>query len=113
MKTRVFVAGATGALEVAVVRQLMSAGYNVTGLSRTNRRIKQIEALGATSVTANALDIRSLHDAVRAAQPEAIVDRGWDETPAHALAAIWAPVGLWPFVANPHVNHNSQVGSSL
>ena len=76
---RIFVAGATGALGVAVVRKLISDGHTVIGLARTNRRTKQIETLGAETAVADALDAESLHEAVAAARPDAVV---------HALTAI-------------------------
>lgn len=76
---RVFVAGATGALGVPVVRQLISEGHTVIGLAKTKQRTRQIESLGARVAIADALDAESLRKVVVAAQPNGVV---------HALTAI-------------------------
>ena len=76
---RVFVAGATGALGVPVVRQLISDGHTVVGLAKTRQRTSQIESFGAKAVIADALDAESLRKVVVAAQRDGVV---------HALTAI-------------------------
>jgi nucleoside-diphosphate-sugar epimerase len=76
---RVFVAGATGALGVPVVRRLVDDGHTVIGLARTRKRTAKIESLGAHAVVANALDSDELRNAMIAARPEVVV---------HALTAI-------------------------
>jgi len=76
---RIFVAGATGALGLAVVRQLINEGHDVVGLARTARRTTSLGALGARVVVADALNAASLRGAVIGAQPDVVV---------HALTAI-------------------------
>jgi nucleoside-diphosphate-sugar epimerase len=76
---RVFVAGATGALGVPVVRGLVREGHEVVGLARTRRRLKQVEALGAHVTVADALDGSALRRELMAIRPEIVV---------HALTAI-------------------------
>jgi nucleoside-diphosphate-sugar epimerase len=76
---RVLVAGATGALGIPVVRQLVDEGHDVVGLARTARRTPRLEALGARAVVADALDATALRDAVLPARPDVVV---------HALTAI-------------------------
>ena len=76
---RVFIAGATGALGVPVVRRLRAEGHTVIGLARTHRRTQPLASLGAQVVVADALDADALGDAVRQARPELVV---------HALTAI-------------------------
>jgi 2-alkyl-3-oxoalkanoate reductase len=76
---RIFVAGATGALGVPVVRQLASDGHTVIGLAKTKQRTSRIESLGAKAVIGDALDAESLRKSVAAARPDAVV---------HALTAI-------------------------
>jgi nucleoside-diphosphate-sugar epimerase len=76
---RIFVAGATGALGVPVVRQLTSDGHTVIGLAKTKQRTSRIESLGAKAVIGDALDAESLRKSVAAARPDAVV---------HALTAI-------------------------
>ncbi len=76
---RVFVAGASGALGVPLVRQLVAQGHQVTGLTRHAAKRTLLEGLGAEAVVANALDPDALRAAVVAAQPDVVV---------HALTAI-------------------------
>jgi nucleoside-diphosphate-sugar epimerase len=76
---QVFVAGATGALGVPLVRLLVEGGHEVVGLTRTRSKRGQIEALGARAAVADALDEASIAGAVREAAPEVVV---------HALTAL-------------------------
>ncbi|KOS08104.1 3-beta hydroxysteroid dehydrogenase [Flavobacterium akiainvivens] len=45
---RVFVTGATGWVGTALVKELLSNGYSVLGLSRSEAGVQKLEALGAT-----------------------------------------------------------------
>src|SRR5258708_34311139 len=76
---RVFVAGATGALGVPVVRRLVADGHEVVGVTRTAPRKHIITELGARAIVGNALDAASLRSAVESLAPDAVV---------HALTAI-------------------------
>lgn len=71
---RVFVAGATGAIGTAAVRQLLSAGHHVTAMTRTPSKTSAITAAGATPVVVDALDGSALSGAVRQARPDAVID---------------------------------------
>ncbi|HEU5098650.1 MAG TPA: NAD(P)-dependent oxidoreductase [Roseiflexaceae bacterium] len=66
---QVFVAGATGALGIPVLRQLIARGHDVVGMTRSNAKRALIEHLGARAVVADALDARALAQAVREAAP--------------------------------------------
>ncbi len=70
---RVFVAGASGAIGRPLVRQLLAAGHEVTGMTRREERAEGIRAAGATAVVCDALDATSLEIAVRGAAPEVVV----------------------------------------
>jgi nucleoside-diphosphate-sugar epimerase len=68
---RVFVAGASGVIGRPLVAQLVAAGHEVTGMTRS--RPQAVEEAGATAVLCDALDAAALRDAVAAAEPEVVV----------------------------------------
>lgn len=70
---KVFVAGASGAIGRPLVRQLVAAGHEVTGMTRREERAEQIRAAGAKAVICDAFDRLGLEAAVSAAAPEAVV----------------------------------------
>jgi nucleoside-diphosphate-sugar epimerase len=78
---RVFVAGATGAIGRQLVPRLVTAGHEVTGMTRSESKQAMLRELGAVPVVADALDADQVADAVARAKPEVIV---------HQLTAIGA-----------------------
>jgi 2-alkyl-3-oxoalkanoate reductase len=76
---RVFVAGASGALGRPLVRQLLAAGHEVTGMTRREERAAEIRDAGAEAVVCDVFDADALREAVAAAAPQAVV---------HALTAL-------------------------
>jgi nucleoside-diphosphate-sugar epimerase len=76
---KVFVAGASGALGVHLVPQLVAAGHEVVGMTRTPSKQDGLRALGARPVVADALDPDAVARVVAVAEPEVIV---------HELTAI-------------------------
>jgi nucleoside-diphosphate-sugar epimerase len=70
---RVFVAGATGAIGRALVPQLVAAGHEVTGMTRSEERAERIRAVGATAVVADVFDEDRVRSAMAEAEPEVIV----------------------------------------
>ncbi len=70
---RVFVAGASGAIGRPLVRQLVAAGHEVTGMTRREDRAEEIRAAGARAVVCDVLDIPALEAAVKEAAPEAVI----------------------------------------
>jgi nucleoside-diphosphate-sugar epimerase len=76
---RVFVAGASGAVGRPLVRQLLAAGHEVTGMTRREERAAEIRAAGAEAVVCDVFDADALREAVAAARPETVV---------HALTAL-------------------------
>src|SRR5829696_3384261 len=76
---RVFVAGATGAIGRQLLPQLVAAGHEVTGMTRSPERQDLIRSLGGRPVVADALDPDAVARAVAEAEPEAI---------AHELTAL-------------------------
>jgi 2-alkyl-3-oxoalkanoate reductase len=70
---KVFVAGASGAIGRPLVRQLLTAGHEVTGMTRREERAAEIRAAGASAVVCDVFDGSALEAAVVAAAPEAVV----------------------------------------
>jgi nucleoside-diphosphate-sugar epimerase len=69
----VFVAGATGAIGRQLVPALIAAGHQVTGTSRTQAGVDQLEAQGATGVLLDVFDAAAVKRAVADAAPDAII----------------------------------------
>jgi nucleoside-diphosphate-sugar epimerase len=61
---RVFVAGATGVLGRVGVRELIAAGHEVRGASRSEANTELLRSLGATPVTVDLFDAASVSEAV-------------------------------------------------
>jgi nucleoside-diphosphate-sugar epimerase len=72
---KVFVAGASGVIGAPLVRQLVAAGHEVTGMTRRPERAEAIRRAGASAVVCDAFDRPGLESAVRAAAPDAIVNQ--------------------------------------
>jgi nucleoside-diphosphate-sugar epimerase len=70
---RVFVAGASGAIGIPLVRTLVSAGYEVTALTRTPAKAEMLRRLGAEPAVADALDPDALCRVVVASQPTHVI----------------------------------------
>jgi len=76
---KVFVAGASGAIGKPLVRQLLAAGHQVTGMTRREEKAEELRAAGADGVVCDVFDGEALNAAVAAAGPEVVV---------HALTAL-------------------------
>jgi 2-alkyl-3-oxoalkanoate reductase len=70
---RVFVAGASGAIGRPLVRQLLAAGHEVTGMTRRREKAEEIRAEGGEAVVCDVFDSEALRAAVVAAKPEAVI----------------------------------------
>jgi NADPH:quinone reductase-like Zn-dependent oxidoreductase len=96
--TKVFVAGATGAIGTQLVPQLAAAGHDVIAMTRSPAKTDMLRALGARPVVADALDPDpdAVARAVAETEPEVIV---------HQLTALKGDPGLremsWPSAPMP------------
>ncbi|HKX70376.1 MAG TPA: NAD(P)-dependent oxidoreductase [Acidimicrobiales bacterium] len=70
---RVVVAGASGAIGTRLVPQLIDAGHEVIGTSRSPANAERVRALGAKAIVVDLLDARAVREAVLRAEPDAIV----------------------------------------
>ena len=70
---RVFVTGAGGAIGAWLVPQLVQAGHEVVGSTRSPNKAARVRELGAEPVELDVLDAAAVRQAVAAARPDAIV----------------------------------------
>lgn len=70
---KIFIAGASGAIGRPTVRQLVAAGHEVVGMTRSEERAAGIREAGAEAMVCDAFDAEGLREAVAAARPEAVV----------------------------------------
>jgi nucleoside-diphosphate-sugar epimerase len=69
----VFVAGASGAIGVPLVRRLVDAGHRVTGMTRREEAAERLRGQGAEAVVCDVFDVDALGAAVGGASPEVVV----------------------------------------
>jgi nucleoside-diphosphate-sugar epimerase len=72
---KVFVAGASGVIGRPLVRQLVEAGHEVTGMTRREERAEEIRAAGGTAVVCDVFDAAALGAAVKTAAPEVVINQ--------------------------------------
>ena len=84
---KIFVAGATGAVGLPLVRVLCALGHKVTGMTRPGPRADTLRELGATVSFADAFDAESVHYAVKVASPDVVIDE-LTSLPANAIDII-------------------------
>ena len=75
---RILVAGATGAVGLQLVPQLIAAGHSVVGTTRTAAKAAIIQRMGAKPAIADGLDAPGIRAAVIAAKPDIIIDQMTD-----------------------------------
>ena len=70
---RVLVIGATGAIGTRLVPQLVAAGHDVIGTSRSAEKAEGLRSLGTQGVVLDVLDAQAVRNTVGAVRPDAIV----------------------------------------
>ncbi|XIA64682.1 NAD-dependent epimerase/dehydratase family protein [Bradyrhizobium sp. TZ2] len=75
---RILVAGATGAVGLRLVPQLIAAGHSVVGTTRTAAKAETIKRMGAEAAIADGLDAPGIRAVVIAAKPDVIIDQMTD-----------------------------------
>ena len=70
---RIFFAGATGAVGMALLPRLLREGHDVVALVRNEQKAQPLQALGATTALADPLDRSALIEAVTHAQPDLVL----------------------------------------
>ncbi|MBP1887656.1 NAD-dependent epimerase/dehydratase family protein [Sinorhizobium mexicanum] len=72
---KIFIAGATGAVGLPLVRALLPLGHQVTGMTRPGRGADRLRELGAAVSFADAFDPKAVHRAIEAAAPDVVIDQ--------------------------------------
>src|SRR2546423_12039296 len=70
---RIFIAGATGAIGVPLVRRLVADGHAVAGTTRSESKAGTLRALGAEPVVCDVFDAAALTAAVVGFAPDAVI----------------------------------------
>lgn len=87
---KIFIAGATGAIGLPLVRALCTLGHEVTGMMRSKRGIDRLRELGARASIVDAFDPRAVRIAIEAASPDVVIDQltSLPANPADILSSI-------------------------
>jgi 2-alkyl-3-oxoalkanoate reductase len=72
---KIFIAGATGAVGLPLVRALCTLGHRVTGMTRTGPGVDRLRELGAGASNADAFDPKAVRAAIEAASPDVVIDQ--------------------------------------
>jgi nucleoside-diphosphate-sugar epimerase len=70
---KVFVAGASGAIGGPLIRQLVAAGNDVTGMTRREEQAAEIRTAGAAATVCDVYERDALTDAVTTASPDVVI----------------------------------------
>lgn len=70
---RVFVAGATGAIGRPLLKRLVAAGHEVTGMTRSEEKAAGVREAGARAVVCDVFDEQGVRAAMAEAEPEVVV----------------------------------------
>jgi nucleoside-diphosphate-sugar epimerase len=72
---KIFVAGATGAVGLPLVRALCTLGHEVTGMTRGGPGVGQLREVGASASTTDAFDRQAVRAAIATAAPDMMIDQ--------------------------------------
>jgi nucleoside-diphosphate-sugar epimerase len=72
---KVFLAGATGAIGKRLGPQLLEAGYEVFGTTRSDRKVDELKTAGVIPVVVDAFDAPALSRAMNAVGPEIVINQ--------------------------------------
>src|SRR5437763_9461006 len=70
---RVLLAGASGAIGTPLTRQLIAAGHQVVGITRSQATAERLRTAGAEAVVADVMDRENLLTALRDVRADAVM----------------------------------------
>ncbi len=80
--SKIFLAGATGAIGKRLVPQLLDAGHEVFGTTRSEKKAVELRNAGVAPIVVDVFDAPALSRAMIAARPEIVIHQLTD-LPAH------------------------------
>jgi nucleoside-diphosphate-sugar epimerase len=103
---KIFVAGATGAIGLPLVRALTTLGHEVVGMTRAGGGVDRLREVGAEVVFVDAFDLKAVRSAIDAAAPDVVIDQlTWLHT--------WIPANPGEFIKSlPNDTRLKQEGSA-
>jgi len=72
---KIFVAGATGALGRPLINQLLTAGHEVIGMTRSEQRARLLAEQGATPEIIDVFDADAVQAALNRIKPDVVIDQ--------------------------------------
>jgi nucleoside-diphosphate-sugar epimerase len=72
---KIFIAGATGAVGLPLVRALRTLGHEVTGMTRGGPGVGLLREVGALASTTDAFDRQAVRAAIATAAPDVVIDQ--------------------------------------
>ena len=87
--TKIFLAGATGAIGKRLVPQLLEAGYEVFGTTRSEKKAGDLKAAGVAPLIVDVFDAPALSRAMTTVRPEIVINQLTD-LPANLEASAMA-----------------------
>lgn len=71
---KVFVAGASGAVGIPIVKELLKQGHQVTAMSRSGAGSQKLTALGVEVLSIDAFDQKQMSEALQRSSPHTVID---------------------------------------
>ena len=71
---KVFVAGASGAVGIPIVKESIKRGHEVVAMTRSERGKQQLQAIGAKVMSIDAFDYTQVKEALQQVAPKAVID---------------------------------------
>lgn len=72
---KIFIAGATGAIGLPLVRALTTLGHEVVGMTRKGNGVNRLKEVGANVVFVDAFDQKAVKSAIEIAEPDIVIDQ--------------------------------------
>lgn len=72
---KIFLAGATGAIGKRLVPQLLAAGHEVFGTTRSERKVVELKTAGVTPIIIDVFDAPALMRAMAGVQPQVVINQ--------------------------------------